>query len=163
MNSLIHQARTISSVGSSRSSPQRRPTREDRFILEHYHSKDGNTHKSLLTDIVLDGNVFKKDRTSLTRSCNNIVSRNQFILQALQNIAHVMACLRYQLTVSGTAMRDQGMLYDPTFPDPLRQWIMMNVKSADQSNISETELDEDILKSLIGQLIMINSICGDLV
>nr|WKE35286.1 hypothetical protein [Plasmopara viticola lesion associated mononegaambi virus 8] len=165
MNSLISQARSKapSSIGSERSSRDRVPVREDRFILEQYHGGSGVVHKSLRSDVILRGVVFQADRTSLTRSCDNIVSRNQFMLQTLENLNNIMACIRYQLTIAGGALRDQGFLYDQSFPSPLRDWIVKNVPANIPSTTLDLEFDEDILKSLVGQLIMINSIRGSVV
>jgi len=162
MNSLIHQARSLSNTGSVKSTSSKRPTREDRYILEQYASRGGETHKSLLTDIILDGVVFKKDRTSLTRSCNNMVSRSQFMLQTLENLANVMASIKYQLILTGAAFRDEGMLYDAPFPSTLRTWIEKNVSRHQSPDGIPPEFDEDVLKSLIGELILITNIRQDM-
>lgn len=162
MSSLFSQVRGLSSAGSQKSVSNRRPSREDRYILEQYPARNGTTHKYLLTDIILDGVVFKKDSTSLTRSCNNLVSRNQFMLQTLENLNTLVSNIKYQLLLSGAAIRDQGMLYDATFPRPLREWIEANVNRDQRSNLEDSEMEEDVIKSLIGQLILINSIRDDM-
>lgn len=156
MNSLLYRAASsVSSNNSKRTIHNSRPDREDRFVLEHYGG-----HKSLYTDTVIRGNVFKKDRTSLTRACNNLVSKSQFMLQTLQNMAEIQTTLHTQLLLAGIAMRDQGLIYDESFPRPLRLWIQQTVKPG--VNIlpenPDDEVDADVMKSTIGQLIMLLSI-----
>lgn len=156
MNSLLYRAaESIGSSSSKQRSATSRPDREDRFVLEHYGSR-----KSLYTDTIIRGNVFKKDRTSLTRACNNLVSKSQFMLQTLQNMAEIQSTLRTQLTIAGIAMRDQGLIYDESFPRPLRIWIQQNIRP--HINIvddnPDDEVDADVMKSTIGQLILLMTV-----
>jgi len=156
MNSLLYKAASsVSATSSKRRLENTKPDREDRFVLEHYGS-----HKSLYTDTVLRGNIFKKDRTSLTRACNNLVSKSQFVLQTLQNMDEIQSTLRTQLKIAGLAMRDQGLMYDESFPRPLRMWIQRNIRPGVNilDDNPEEEVDADVMKSTIGQLIMLLSI-----
>jgi len=75
-------------------------------------------------------------------------------------MAEIQSTLRTQLTIAGIAMRDQGLIYDESFPRPLRIWIQQNIRP----NINivddnpDEEVDADVMKSTIGQLIMLMTV-----
>jgi len=158
MDSLFSKVRGSSSQGSSTGRRSALPVREDRYILEEYESNDRKRHRSLKTDVILKGNKFQESRTSMTRTCNNLISRHQFMLQALENAENTAKALRVQLTYAGIALRDSGVLYDIGFPQNLKDWIEKNVGRTQEDWVGEDDLDSDMLTALIGQLIMIKSI-----
>lgn len=156
MNSLLYSAAsTISATSSRRRAENKRPDREDRFVLEHF-----GKHKSFYTDTILNGSVFQKDRTSFTRTCNNVVSRSQYLLQMMQNMSDLQQQLRTQLVIAGRALHGQGLMYDDDFPVTLRNWILSNALGT--KVLDPTDPDPDLMRSTIGQLILLLSIRDEL-
>lgn len=150
MDTLLYRAAdSISERSSRKITSSKQPDREERFVLEHY----GN-HKSLYTCTILNGSTFKNDRTSMTRSCGNVVSRSQLLLQTLGNIRAVQTVISNKLKVAGSVMRDEGILYDGSFPVPLKTWIDKNVSRFGKTP-EEIAVDDDVLKALIGELIVL--------
>lgn len=85
-----------------------------------------------------------------------MVSRSQYILQLLLNLCDLQQTMRGQLVLAGRALKEQGMLYDDDFPIALRDWILNNALGT--RIIDPPEIETDVIKSTIEQLILLNSI-----
>jgi hypothetical protein len=155
MASLLYKAADSISTASSRHGEKRRPDREERFVLEHY-----GRHKTLRSDVILNGSIFKQNKTSLTKCCANMVSRSQYILQLMTNMVEIQEMMRAQLVLAGRALQEQGLLYDDDFPMTLRNWIINNALGT--RVIDPPDVETDVIKSTIEQLILLNSIQDEL-